>query len=233
MAKLIQNITPILLVLAGLLLMMFGSFAKKINIPSWLFLLFSFLLFNYLIAFYGGFMNELLSAWSPKKIPYFFVGLIIGIIPVGASFIWSLITGDAPSINYESITLTSLLVTLAIVIWEELWFRGIALEWGASSYGKIAVAVIFALLFLALHFLNPQINLLKNGTELFLAGYTLSIVYFVFGNIWTPIGMHFSNNFIGSLFEKGDSPSENYLLLYTLVLAALATFLTTILLKRN
>lgn len=52
------------------------------------------------------------------------------------------------------------------------------------------------MLFMLIHLMNPEINLLRTGPTLFFAGAFLTIIYFYFKTIWLPIGLHFGNNYL-------------------------------------
>ncbi|MBL4755636.1 MAG: CPBP family intramembrane metalloprotease [Flavobacteriales bacterium] len=88
-----------------------------------------------------------------------------------------------------------------VVGWEELWFRGLFLNYCNKYLSAINLSLTMGLLFMLIHLLNPDINLIKTGPTLFLAGATLTLLYFYFKNIWLPIGLHFGNNYFGSLVE--------------------------------
>ena len=85
---------------------------------------------------------------------------------------------------------------MAIVAWEELWFRGIFLNQCRKKISAINISVTIGLLFMLVHLLNPEISLLTTGPTLFFAGAFLTIVYFYFKTIWLPIGLHFGNNYL-------------------------------------
>lgn len=234
MQKIFNYSIPIILILFGLGLLAVSSILKKLSVPEWLFLLTAFLLLNICVALWGGYWENLISAWSYKKLPLIFVGLVLGIIPSAISILFSFLKQEPISIDWGNLALTSALVTFAIVCWEELWFRGVALEWAGAQYSKIGAALIFGFLFFGLHFFNPQINLIKHGLDLFLAGYTLSVAYFLFGTIWVPIGMHYSNNMLGALIESNEqSPIEGESLIYTIVVLAIAIILTFFLVRKT
>ncbi len=95
-----------------------------------------------------------------------------------------------------TLTINSIPVTLAIVAWEELWCRGIFLNYCNRSLSTINISLTIGLLFMLVHLRNPEINLLKTGLTLFFAGAFLTIVYFYFKTIWLPIGLHFGNNYL-------------------------------------
>ena len=85
---------------------------------------------------------------------------------------------------------------------------------------------MMGLLFMLIHILNPEISLLKDGPVLFLAGTLLTALYFYSRNIWLPAGLHFGNNFFGSVINtdiKGNLlfGSEGYIYTGILLLATL------------
>lgn len=85
-------------------------------------------------------------------------------------------------------------MTLCIVGWEELWFRGIALNYSARRTTKKQAALFFALLFVGLHMLNPKIRLAEAAPNLFLASLLLTSAYFSFQSIYLPLGLHLAWN---------------------------------------
>ncbi len=227
MLKILSYLTPIVLLLIGLVFMALASLVQKVGVPQWLTLLLIFAIFNFAIAYYFGMTDRMWSAWAPRKIYQLAPGLILGLLPIGISILASFWKGDAVSFSWEKITFSGMMITLAIVSWEELWFRGMALELGALKFSILGAAVIFGGIFLALHALNPEIHLLREGLELFLAGYTLCACYFYFGSIWAPIGMHFANNFTEALLKENKAPPiEEHKIIYVVVLALVALVLT-------
>jgi membrane protease YdiL (CAAX protease family) len=120
-------------------------------------------------------------------------GIFIGVFP-------ALIAIASEKIAVQEITFTrsfsvySIVVTLIIVAWEELWFRGIFLNHCQRYLSEINISVTIGFLFMLVHILNPDINLTRTGPTLFFAGLFLTLVYFYFRTIWLPIGLHFGNN---------------------------------------
>lgn len=228
MQNIISKTVPVSLILVGLGLLFSSFLSLKIGVPQWLYLLLVFLVFNITVARLSGHWKNFITAWSVFKIYNIIYGFILGLLPVGSVLVLAHVYNEPVQFDLEGLTITTLLTTFATVCWEELWFRGIALEWGSVQYSKIGAAVVFGLLFVGLHFLNPQIDMLRHGVELFLAGYTLSIAYFLFGSIWAPVGMHYANNLMGLVLKENTltSPIENHLMIYTLVLGVLAVTLT-------
>jgi membrane protease YdiL (CAAX protease family) len=63
----------------------------------------------------------------------------------------------------------------------------------------ISISLAIGFLFMVMHFLNPEIDLMKTGPTLFFAGALLAILYLYYRTIWLPLGVHFGNNFLGSV----------------------------------
>jgi len=143
--------------------------------------------------------TEAQAFWSLKKIYFLPIGIITGGIIAISPILAGLLTG-ATSMNQFKLdtdfTLTSVFVTLVIVTWEELWFRGIFLNYCNRNLSAIHISITIGFLFMMVHLFNPEINLLRTGPTLFFAGALLTIVYFYFRNIWLPIGLHFGNNYL-------------------------------------
>lgn len=101
--------------------------------------------------------------------------------------------------NIAEISIKSLAITLVIVTWEELMFRGIILNYVQRFASNQFIALSMGLLFTAAHLLNPEFNILVHGPNLLLAGYLLTILYLKYKNIWLPLGFHFANNIFSSV----------------------------------
>jgi membrane protease YdiL (CAAX protease family) len=89
-------------------------------------------------------------------------------------------------------------MTFLITGWEELWFRSLLLNHVNKHLPERNISLAMGLLFAVIHLLNPEINMLKNGPVLFMAGTLLTALYFYSRSIWLPAGLHFANNFFGS-----------------------------------
>lgn len=233
MPKQLKLFFPVLLLLAGIVFLLIAELIQKFGVPQWLTLLACFLAFNLSLSHCLSFHKQLRSAWSIWKIHYVVYGYLIGLFPIVLSTVFNSQYKNLGPEIFEGISIATLLVTLAIVSWEELWFRGMVLNYAASKYTSMGASIVFALLFLLLHAFNPEIDLWKAWPDLLLGGYSLCMAYFVFNSIWAPIGMHFSNNLLESTLAKAGQPTDvstPFYILGSLILAGLFTFLF---LKRN
>jgi membrane protease YdiL (CAAX protease family) len=151
-------------------------------------------------------------------------GFLLIIIPLAFALATrQLGTGD---ISFGRFTILSVLLTFLTTTWEELWFRSLLLNHAARHLPAAIITIIMGALFTLIHLLNPEINLLKNGPVLFLAGVLLTALYFYYRTIWLPVGLHFGNNFFGNLIHSSLEDhnvygSEGYIYVSILLLPAI------------
>ena len=182
--------------------------AKKIPFPNWIntptFLLIAFLLLNliYLLSF--KLSKDFKTFWSLHKTPFllwgFIAGILIALSPILIGLLSTQINLSALSLN-PKLSISSIGVTFLIVSWEELWFRGLFLNQCKKYISPIRISISVGLLFILIHLLNPNINLLKTGPTLFFAGALLTILYFYYKNFWLPLAFHFGNNITESTVQ--------------------------------
>lgn len=177
--------------------------AQLLKTPDWLnsafIVLTLFVIVNIGTAKILNLKTEIKTFWGFKKIYFLPIGILAGGLIAVSPTLAGLLTGASKfsELKFDTpFTLTSIAVTLAIVAWEELWFRGIFLNYCNRNLSTINISITIGLLFMLVHLLNPEINLLKTGPTLFFAGAFLTIVYFYFKTIWLPIGLHFGNNYL-------------------------------------
>ena len=181
---------------------------QKVEMPAWLnasaLIFIVFLLVNLTSSYIFNLGKELKEYWTLRKLQFLIIGIFAGALIATTPNLISFLTGHSSPENVSfkmEITFSSIAVTLMIVGWEELWFRGLFLNYCNKYLSAINLSLTMGLLFMLIHMLNPDINLIKTGPTLFFAGATLTILYFYYKNIWLPIGLHFGNNYFGSLVE--------------------------------
>lgn len=186
--------------IVGMLVMGTSQFFKT---PDWLnsafIVLALFVLVNIATIKIFNLNTEIKIFWGLRKIYFLPIGIIVGGTIAVSPILAGILTGATTFSELKldtTFTVTSIFVTLAIVAWEELWFRGIFLNYCNRHLSVINISITIGLLFMLVHLLNPEINMLKTGPTLFLAGAFLTIVYFYFKTIWLPIGLHFGNNYL-------------------------------------
>lgn len=181
--------------------MLIIGIAQLLKTPYWLnsafIVLALFIILNITTAKIFNLKTEIKAFWGFKKIYFLLIGILAGGLIAVSPALAGLLAGETKFSEFKfdtTFTLTSIAVTLAIVAWEELWFRGIFLNYCNRNLSATNISIIIGLLFMLVHLLNPEINLLKTGPTLFFAGTFLTVVYFYFKTIWLPIGLHFGNN---------------------------------------
>jgi membrane protease YdiL (CAAX protease family) len=196
-------------VIAGLLiLILFQSIKWKIDtsldVLSMLMLI-AFVLLNIATACSFRIVPELKVYWSLRKafflIPAFLFGLLIASLPV---LLYTLLSRSSLPVFNTSLSPFVIINTFFIVGWEELWFRGIVLNYCTRYLSRINIAFTIGLLFALVHCLNPEIDLLKQWPALFFAGTFLALVYFYYRNIWVPVGLHLGNNLFSTLIKGAE-----------------------------
>lgn len=162
-----------------------------------------FLLLNLAYVFVFKLKKELHEFWLRLALRNltlgFFGGALISLVPA----IIALVSGQASfrDVGSKEFSLSAFFLTFLITGWEELWFRGIILNYCRKFLPAVTIALTMGALFMLMHALNPQIDLIKSGPALFFAGALLTIVYFYFKSIWVPLGLHFGNNYVSGLVE--------------------------------
>jgi len=116
--------------------------------------------------------------------------LTIGVIYLNKGF-------SVISVNSVAYLIPSFgMVTAAI--FEELLFRGIIFRITEEKLGSYIALAISALIFGALHLLNPNSTLVSGLAVAIEAGLLLGAAYIYTRNLWFPIGIHFAWNFTQS-----------------------------------
>ncbi len=205
--------------------------SQQLKLPSWLnisvILFIAFLLLNLTHLYIFKLDKELREYWSLRKVIFLLFGVIGGTLIALCPAVIGVITGRLNSSEFtinSDISISSIGLTFLIIGWEELWFRGLFLNYCHRQLSSINLSLTIGLLFMLLHILNPKIDLLKTGPALFFAGALLTILYFYYKTIWLPIGLHFGNNFTGTILNTNNETdilfgNEGYI--GTIVLAGL------------
>lgn len=158
------------------------------------------LLLNLLYAYVFKLPKAISTFWSWRKVYFLIIGFVAGFVIA----VTPLLLGSLSNLqfSFQDLALSSFGVTFLIVFWEELWFRSIILNFCNRQISVVNLAIINGILFLAFHFLNPNIDLWDSGANLFFAGSLLTLLYFYYQNLWLPLGLHFGNNLLGSMSKS-------------------------------
>jgi uncharacterized protein len=129
--------------------------------------------------------------------PLFGIGLLTGagLMAIVYLILWA--TGVAafrPGSGFTGLE-GALATTLGAAVFEELLFRGVLFRILEETAGTAIALVASALVFGALHGINPGATLLSTGAIAVESGLLLALAYAAVRNLWLPIGMHLAWNF--------------------------------------
>ena len=82
---------------------------------------------------------------------------------------------------------------------EEVLSRSFMLPALSHYFGKIAALIVSSGIFSALHFSNPNFNII-GGINVFLAGIAMGIFFLKYKNVWACTGLHWGWNFMQATF---------------------------------
>lgn len=122
--------------------------------------------------------------------------LIAGVFAVEAALGWLTVTGAMPAPRWPGYVLLWFLALLPAAAYEEVMLRGYTFQALEEQWGGAAATLITAVVFGALHGLNPNAGWSSFGGIL-ASGILFGIAYLVTRRLWLPIGLHIGWN----LFE--------------------------------
>jgi membrane protease YdiL (CAAX protease family) len=138
-----------------------------------------------------------------NKLKDILYGLIAGLVMISLGSLFLYLSGNLSiqSIVFHPIALfQSVLLFILVAINEEIFVRGYILSNLMDSMNKYLALLLSALLFMALHLLNPNVSTI-GMTNVFLAGILLGVSYIFTKNLGFPLAFHFSWNFFqGPIF---------------------------------
>ncbi len=139
------------------------------------------------------------------------LGLLIGagLFCVVIGILWTLgyyqVDGMNPVVN----VLPVLMIAIAAGIVEEVLFRGILFRIFQEWLGSWIALTLSAVLFGAIHFVNPNASLMAVAAIALEAGILLAAAYMLTRRLWLAIGIHIAWNFVqGGIFGVAVSGNE-------------------------
>ena len=117
-----------------------------------------------------------------------FFALLIGMLAISGHYRFE-------SFELPSRFFTAIVFALGTAIWEEVTFRGLLFRSIERTGGTWVGVVVSALVFGALHGLNPNASLLASAAIVVESGLMLAFAYVATRTLWLPIGIHFGWNF--------------------------------------
>ena len=101
------------------------------------------------------------------------------------------------SVNSWSTMIIPFTVALSVAIFEEILMRGIIFRISEEKLGSVIALAISSIVFALLHIANPNGTVLS-GLCVLVAGFLFGLAYIYKRNLWLPIAIHFSWNFMQS-----------------------------------
>jgi len=135
---------------------------------------------------------------TKKRLFDFIFGIAIGIILISIGFIALIAIGnlEVTEIDFNiKWFINSMLMMILVSVHEEVIVRGYLLNSLMSISNKYFALFLSSVLFGAMHLMNPNITIIP-FINIILAGFLFGIPYLHSKNLWFPIGLHFSWNFL-------------------------------------
>jgi membrane protease YdiL (CAAX protease family) len=159
----------------------------------------------FLCGLEGRRFRDLGLSFAPGWLLQMAVGMAWGAAVISSSAFLLVVSRAAAVFPFASRSLSRLLFLSAFLLlsstFEELTFRGYALQRAADALGPVLAALISSALFGWAHFANPQATLFSTVNTA-LAGLILAIARLRSRALWMPIGLHFAwNFFLGPVFS--------------------------------
>jgi uncharacterized protein len=175
-----------------------------------------------MLALYVGLVRWMERRWASELEgrtggPLFGIGLLAGAGLMAIAYLVLGIVGVAtfrPGGGLAGLE-GALATTFGAAVFEELLFRGVLFRILEEVAGTAVALAASALVFGALHGINPGATLLSTGAIAVESGLLLALAYAAVRNLWLPIGLHFAWNFTeGSVFgAKVSGTAERFSLI--------------------
>lgn len=169
---------------------------------------------NAVTAYKFNLRNELSAFWSINKIGYFPIGILVGILVMSAPVILGLFSGKGTwsdlKFQYEIPSLEPIAIFFLIIItlWEELWFRGIYLNYAKRHLSILQISLFMGLLFMISYSLYSKGNFLMVSPNFFILGMLFIFLYFNYRTNWLTFGI-----MLGVNMATADSPFKDHWLI--------------------
>lgn len=156
-------------------------------------------IFAYILLYRKYEKREITELSSKRLIRNISIGILIGTalqcLTIGVIYIFG--NMELISINSFSTILTPFSVAFSVAIFEEILLRGIIFRITEEKLGSHISLLISAIVFGGVHLLNPGSTLISS-TCIGIVGFIFGALYIYGRNLWLPIAVHFSWNFVQS-----------------------------------
>ena len=177
----------------------------------------SFVIGTY-ICFYSKYEKREIGEFSGRGfVKNSILGLVMGTTLQCLTILVIYLWGDFRiiSVNPFSSILTPFAIALSVAIFEETLLRGIIFRIVEEKLGSYISLLISAIIFGAVHLLNPDSSVISSIC-IGIVGFMFGASYIYSRNLWLPIAIHFSWNFVQSgIFGAITSGNEKTSSLFT------------------
>lgn len=125
------------------------------------------------------------------------LGLLVGLVWFALLMALLYASGhyEINALGFPSRWFSALIFAVGTAIWEEVTFRGLLFRITEETFGTWVGVVVSAIVFGALHGLNPNASLASSVAIILESGILLAAAYFATRTLWLPIGLHCGWNF--------------------------------------
>lgn len=128
------------------------------------------------------------------------IGILIGAVLQSLTMLVIVLYGgfEIVSVNAVSNMITPFAIAFSVAIFEEILIRGIIFRIMEEKFGSYISLLISAIIFGALHLVNPNSTIISSLCVGMEAGVLLGVAFIYTRNLWFPIAIHFAWNFVQS-----------------------------------
>ncbi|MDN3677655.1 type II CAAX endopeptidase family protein [Flavobacterium paronense] len=144
--------------------------------------------------------REITEFSSKGIINYSITGILIGSLLQSLTVLVIALNGgfEIVAINAISNMIIPFTVAFSVAIFEEILIRGIIFRIAEEKLGSYIALLLSAIIFGALHLINPNSTLFSGVCVAIEAGFLMGAAYIYKRNLWFPIAIHFAWNFTQS-----------------------------------
>jgi len=153
------------------------------------------------IYFFSKYEKREIKEFSSNGIAkYLLSGTMIGVVLQSLTMLVIVLNGgfEIVSVNPISNVIIPFTIAFTVAVFEEILIRGIIFRIIEEQLGSYISLLISAIIFGALHLLNPNSTLISGVCVGIEAGLLLGAAYIYTRNLWFPIAIHFAWNFMQS-----------------------------------
>jgi len=152
------------------------------------------------INLYRYYEKRKISEFSTGKlVKYLSTGILLGFVLQSLTIVVIYLNKGLLIISVNSMAyLIPSLTMVTAAIFEEVLFRGIIFRITEEKLGSYIALAISAIIFGAIHLVNPNSTLVSGLAVAIEAGLLLGAAYIYTRNLWFPIAIHFAWNFTQS-----------------------------------